>query len=90
MRGVPNNFATGSIKKEIDSDRGYEFSGDRKRVLPPGEPEYYVLAASEARALVVVTDRWSKIPWRKESFEPHRIRWDLIEEFLKERKVAKA
>ncbi|MFZ2105359.1 MAG: hypothetical protein WAV18_08240, partial [Roseiarcus sp.] len=50
-----------SIKKDIDCEfvvlvglnRGYDFSGVGKRVLPADDPEYYVRAASEANALVV-------------------------------------
>ena len=38
-------------------------------VLPADDPEYYVLAASEANALVVEGGSWSKIPFRKEDFE---------------------
>jgi hypothetical protein len=51
-------------------------------VLPADDPEYYVLAASEANALVAEGGSWSKIPFRKEDFESHRNRWDLIEKYL--------
>jgi hypothetical protein len=79
-----------SIKKDIDCEfvvlvglnRGYDFSGVGKLVLPADDPEYYVLAASEANALVVEGGSWSKIPFRKEDFESHQNRWDLIEKYL--------
>ena len=62
-------------------NRGYRYSGTAKRSLAQDEPEYYVLSVADARA-VTTTKGWGKIFWRKEAFEVHRRRWDIIRKFL--------
>jgi hypothetical protein len=56
--------------KEIDCDfvvlvrlnRGYRFAAAEKMTLPPQDPEFYVLAADEAKTLVVDHETgWAKI-----------------------------
>jgi len=63
-------------------NRAYRYSSAAKRALTAEDPEYYVLSAEAARALIAVKG-WSKIDWDKEKFEPHRRRWTIIHEFLK-------
>ena len=63
-------------------NRAYRYSSAAKRALTGEDPEYYVLSAEAARALIAVKG-WSKIDWDKEKFEPHRRRWTIIHEFLK-------
>jgi hypothetical protein len=62
-------------------NRGYRYSGTAERSLAQDEPEYYVLSVADARA-VTTTKGWGKIFWRKEAFEVHRRRWDIIRKFL--------
>jgi hypothetical protein len=62
-------------------NRGYRFSGVAKRSLVQDDPEYYVLSVADALA-VTTTKGWSKIFWRKEEFESHRRRWDIVRKFL--------
>jgi hypothetical protein len=64
-------------------NRGYRYSGAAKRSLARDDPEYYVLSVADARA-VTTTKGWGKIFWRKEEFEVHRRRWDLIRKFLED------
>jgi len=62
-----------------------------KRVLPPQEPEYYVLAAGEAKNLIAQRETgWDKIWWRKDDFEPHRRHWSIVRKFLRMPKEPKA
>jgi hypothetical protein len=62
-------------------NRGYRYSGAAKRSLAQDDPEYYVLSVADARA-VTTTKGWGKIFWRKEAFEVHRRRWDIVRKFL--------
>lgn len=89
---VKSRWATDAnafLVKKIDCDflvlvrlnRAYKYSSLAKRALAAEEPEYYVLSAEDARALITVKG-WSKIEWDKEKFKPHRRRWGIIRDFL--------
>lgn len=92
---VKSRWATNAkqfLIKEIDCDfvvlarlnRGYRFAAAEKMTLPPQDPEFYVLAADEAKTLVVVHETgWAKIRWLEHRFEPYRRKWSSIQDFLK-------
>jgi hypothetical protein len=67
-------------------NRAYKYSSAAKRALAAEDPEYYILSAQDARALITVGG-WSKIVWDKEKFKPHRRRWTIIRDFLKTEKL---
>jgi hypothetical protein len=55
-----------------------------KKEAEQEDPEFYVLTASDAKALIVDQEtKWPKIRWVAEKFAIHRRRWDCIREFLK-------
>ena len=64
-------------------NRGNRFSGIAKQMLAKADPEFYVLSAKDAKALTLVKG-WSKILWNEKAFQPHRRRWDIVRQFLKE------
>jgi hypothetical protein len=65
-------------------NRGYRYSAAAKRELPSEDPEYYVLTADDARAIIVdQTTGWAKIRFKKENFILHRRKWDRVRRFLK-------
>jgi hypothetical protein len=65
-------------------NRGSPHWDTAKRVLLPEEPEYYVLAANEARNRIAHAGTgWDKIWWKKEDFERHRRNWGIVRKFLR-------
>ena len=65
-------------------NRGTPTWSTAKRVLPPEDPEYYVLNAKDAKNLITQRGTgWGKIWWRKDDFEPHRRNWSIVRKFLR-------